>query len=306
MTKGNDMLTLERSFTIGMSAYGNGGTTREALDCLKRSIDGDYEAILVDDCSPDGGEVLRVFDDFKRHHPRTRIFRFDRNLEYSGSLNAILSHASGDEILFLSNDIYASPAYIRELLHVARSSPRAGIVRGVSNFVDNSSPDHNVAPPIIKSFEEHLAFTALMESRFHGQTLIDSYLVGDAFLIKRSVIARIGTIDPLFYGYFADFDLGLRTQAAGFDLVLARGAYAGHKRNANFEYLPPAEREAKRERRWQRVIENWARFKMKYGLPVELLYTSCAAIPWPDLPGRIAGERLMIAPGDYSRFEVRS
>jgi GT2 family glycosyltransferase len=300
------MLAVERNLTIGMSAYGNAGTTKEALDCLQRSVEGDYEAILVDDCSPDGGDVLRVFKDFKRHHPRTRIFRFDSNLEYSGSLNAILSHASGDEILFLSNDIYASPAYVRELLYVARSNPRFGIVRGCSNYVDNGKATHNVSPPVIKSFEEHLDFTEQIERKFHGLTLIDDYLVGDAFLIKRAVLERIGTLDPLFFGYFADTDLGLRTQVAGFDLVLARGAYAGHKRDANFHYLPPAERQTKHQRRWYRIIENWARFKMKYELPVDLLYTDPNVIPWQQLQMKFASGREKVKPGDYGAFELRS
>ncbi len=299
------MLAVERNLTIGMSAYGNAGTTKEALDCLQRSIEGEYEAILVDDCSPDGGDVLRVFKGFKGHHPRTRIFRFDKNLEYSGSLNAILSHASGDEILFLSNDIYASPAYVRELLYVARSSPRFGIVRGCSNYVDNGKATHNVSPPVIKSFDEHLGFTEQIARTFHGQTVIDDYLVGDAFLIKRAVIERIGTLDPLFFGYFADTDLGLRTQVAGFDLVLARGAYAGHKRDANFHYLPPAEREKKHQRRWHRVIENWARFKIKYGLPVDLLYTDPNVIPWQQLQTKFANGCETVKPGDYGAFELR-
>ena len=130
--------------TIGMSAYGNEGTTRHALQCLERSIKGDYELILVDDCSPDGGAVFNLFIEFGNRHKRTRVFRFGRNLEYSGSLNAILSHATGDEILFLSNDIFATEPYLRELTAVARSNDRYGIIRGCSNFVDNQRPTHNV------------------------------------------------------------------------------------------------------------------------------------------------------------------
>jgi GT2 family glycosyltransferase len=298
------MFAVERNLTIGMSAYGNAATTKETLECLQRSIDGDYEAILVDDCSPDGGAVLRLFNEFKTHHRRTRIFHFDKNLEYSGSLNAILSHASGDEILFISNDIYVCPAYIRELLFVARSSQRLGIVRGCSNFVDNNKASHNVAPPLLRSFEDFVEFSSQIESRFHGQILLDDYLVGDAFLVKRPVIERIGTLDPQFYGYFADNDFGVRVRAAGFDLVLARGAYAGHKRHSNFEYLPPSERQAKLERRWGRIMESWTRFKSKYGMPADLPYTDINAIPWSSLSSGIADKVVRIEPGDYSRFEI--
>jgi len=297
------MFAADGSLTVGMSAYGNAATTKETLECVQRSITGNYEVILVDDCSPDGGAVLRLFDEFAQAHRRTRIFRFDANLEYSGSLNAILSHARGDEILFISNDIYVCPAYIRELLFVARSDKRFGVVRGCSNYVDNNKESHNITPPLLRSFEEFVGFGSAIERQFHGQTIIDDYLVGDAFLVKRSVIDRIGTLDPQFYGYFADGDFGVRVRAAGFDLVLARGAYAGHKRHANFEYLPPAERQAKLERRRDRVLENWTRFKLKYGLPADLPY-DFDAIPWSSLSAGATGNALRHQPGDYSRFEL--
>jgi GT2 family glycosyltransferase len=300
------MSLAESNLTVGMSAYGNVETIRKALECLRHSINADWEVILVDDCSPDGGAVLNLFKEFKKDHHRSRIFHFQKNLEYSGSLNAIFSHASDDDILFLSNDIYSSPAYIRELLTVARSNKRFGIVRGVSNFVDNAKQSHNISVPAIKVTEDHFKFAENIEHQFQGQTIIDEYLTGDAFLVKRSVIQKIGTVDKNFYGYFADHDLGIRAQAAGFDLVLARRAFAFHQRDANFEYLPPGERQKKLQLRWARVIENWARFKIKYGLPVELVYTSINDIPWALLPNRIADNNIPIPPEDYSRFEILS
>jgi GT2 family glycosyltransferase len=298
------VIDVDNGLTIGLSAYGNAVATRQALHCLHRSVRGDYEVILVDDCSPDDGAVYRVFEEYRRVHARTRIFRFDRNLEYSGSLNAILSHASGSRVLFLSNDIYVAPAYMREMLAVAAASPKHGIVRGCSNFVDNGRATHNVKPDApIDSFEALSAFAQRVCDRAAGRTVRDDYLTGDAFLVRREVIDRIGTLDPLFYGYFADHDYGLRAQAAGFDLVLAQSAFAAHHRAANFEYLPPEEQRTKINRRMVRVVENWARFKLKYGLPVDLLYTSVNDIPWGELAGRLAPAAYLVAPGDYGRYE---
>jgi GT2 family glycosyltransferase len=299
------VLRVGRELTIAMSAYGNVGVTHHALKCLERFVAGDYELILVDDCSPDNGAIFNLFVEFRNHHKRTRVFRFDRNLEYSGSLNAILSHTSGDETLFLSNDIYLTESYLREVLAVARSNDRYGIVRGCSNFVDNGRPTHNVSGLTDLSFDGLASAAAKIAESFTGQSLVDDYLTGDAFMVKRAVIERIGTLDPAFYGYFADHDFGIRAQAAGFDLVLARGAFAGHHRAANFDYLPPQQRQAKAQLRWMRVIENWARFKLKYDLPVELIYSSINDIPWASLPGRIA-DNFHVPAGNYSRFEIKS
>jgi GT2 family glycosyltransferase len=291
---------LGADITVGMSAYGNATTTLIALRALFNAAEGDFELILVDDCSPDQGLTRAQFLDTRREHPNTRVFSFTRNLEYSGSLNCILSHASGRHVLFLSNDIFVTPAYLREMLGVADADPRNGIVRGCANFVDNGLSTHNVQTRPIANAGDLFAAGEDIAARWAGQTLGDDFLTGDAFLVSRPVLDRIGTFDPLFYGYFADHDFGIRACSAGFRQVLARGAFAFHQQAANFSYLPEAEQQAKLSRRWSRVYENWARFKLKYQLPVEEPYTSMHAIPWQRLntqpfdPGRH-----FIAPGNY-------
>lgn len=300
-------VSLGTEVTVAISAYGNYETTLSCLRLLFLSCEGNYELLLVDDCSPDKGEIRSLFLQARSVHANTSVYSFDRNLEYSGSLNAILSHAKGDFVLFLSNDIFVTPAYLRVMIEAARSDKGFGIVRGCSNFVDNGKPTHNVgAPPgQVVSSDTLFSFADGFEKQHGSATLIDEYLTGDAFMVSRTVLEKIGTFDPVFYGYFADPDFGLRAQIAGFHIVLARGAYAFHQRGANFEYLPRPERELKLSRRWGRVHENWARFKMKYGLPVDLSYENVNVIPWKSLRDvEFAPAKHFVPPGDYSRFLV--
>lgn len=230
--------------TIGISAHGNRATTARALDALFGSAEGEFELILVDDCSPD--DVLALFLKTQQRHPQTKILSFKQNLEYSGSLNAIFSHAKGCWVLFLSNDIFVTPAYLREIFLTARSNPSFGVVRGVSNFVDNGLETHNIAfPPGPVSLEKLFAFGEEHASMFQGQHVYDSYLTGDAFLVSRAGLEKIGSLDPLFFGYFADHDFGVRARAVGFQLVLVQAAYAMHQRAANFDYLPESLRDMK-------------------------------------------------------------
>ena len=300
-----EQVRLSESFTIGMSAYGNAATTLNALGALFQSATGDFELILVDDCSPDQGEIRQIFAEVRAQHNRTRIFTFEENLEYSGSLNAILSHAQGEQILFLSNDIFVTPSYLRELLSVANTTPKAGIIRGVSNFVDNGLSTHNI--PGCEAINNYLTlfqFAEKIERDNKGKFLLDSYLTGDAFMVHRAVLDKIGTFDPLFFGYFADHDFGIRTKIAGFELLLAQGAFAFHQRHANFDYLPPEQRESKARTRWARVYENWARFKLKYGLPIPKPYGHINTIPWDTLSGApFEPGQHYSAPQDYGKFE---
>jgi GT2 family glycosyltransferase len=293
--------------TIGISAYGNYQTTQICLQALFRSARGDYELILVDDCSPDNGRVRGLFLEARQQHSNTGVFSFSKNLEYSGSLNAILSHATGQSVLFVSNDIFVTPYYLSTLLEVMRSNSSYGIVRGSSNFVDNNGrKTHNIVPERpIGSGEDLVAFGGKVFAEFGKQASVDDFLTGDAFMVSRALLDRIGTFDPLFFGYFADHDFGVRTQIAGFDLIVASGAFAYHQSAANFDYLPLDQREAKLGRRWVRVAENWARFKLKYGLPVEAMFEGTDLIPWKALASvPFSAEKHYTAPGDYSQYLI--
>lgn len=294
---------LDNEVTIGISAHGNHETTLKALTALFLSVEGDYELILVDDYSQD--QTLDLFCIAADYHANTKVFSFDKNLEYSGSLNAILSHAVGKYIIFLSNDILVSPAYIHKLLEVARHSEEFGIVRGCSNFVDNGLPEHNIKSDYeLNSLGQMFIFAEEIKRKQGDELVFENFLTGDAFLVSRKVIDAIGTLDPTFYGYFADQDLGLRAMSAGFKLVLARGAFAAHDHTANLDYLSESERTAKTSRRWARVYENWARFKIKYGLPVEQAYAGVRLVPWQRLAGVTNNDFLFQAPGCYDKHLI--
>jgi predicted O-linked N-acetylglucosamine transferase (SPINDLY family)/GT2 family glycosyltransferase len=295
---------LGSEITVGLSAFGNDETTRAALRHLFNSADGEFELILVDDCSPDAGRTRAMFQEVAGFHRNTQVFSFNTNLEYSGSLNAILSHASGKCVLFLSNDIFVTPAYLAELLEVLSARPDIGIARGVSNFVDNGLPTHNIAVPTLQGTPDLFNFAERVRCENHGAVLVDEFLTGDAFVVGRAVIEKIGTLDTSFYGYFADHDFGVRAQAAGFILALAKGAFAFHKRAANLAYLPPDQREKKLGTRWRRVYQNWERFKTKYELP-NVPYPGTQSIPWKELSERAFNPgKHYVAPGNYSQFRL--
>jgi O-antigen biosynthesis protein len=294
---------LSPAVSIGMAAHGNSRTTRRALDALFASATGDFELILVDDRSPD--DTLEVFREAGRLHDNTRLFSFRQNLEYCESVNAFLCHARGDRLIFLSNDIFAAPAYLRELLATAAANPDCGILHGCSNFVDGNLPLHNVPIASCETQQAYFDFAEQIASRHRGSPLVDErYLVGDAFLVSRRVIDRIGTFDTRFLGYYGDLDFGLRAQIAGFRVALERRAFAFHQKDANLAYLPAAERELKLKRRHERVGIAMGEFFRKYDLTMG--EASVHDIPWEQLAGRRFDPGLhYVAPKDYSEYLLR-
>ena len=299
--------SLSGDVTIAVAAHGNAEATQACLQAIFASATGDYELILVDDCSADENATLNVFLEAQRTHCNTIIFQSqDLNLEYSGSVDAVLSHSSGKYIFFVSNDIIVTPYYLSVLLEAVASNPRVGVARGSSNFVDNGLESHNLKPiNTIENMENVFDEGRDVYSLFGNLAAVDEYLTGDAFIVSRELIDAIGTYDPFFYGYFADHDYGLRAQLAGFETLLLPGAYAYHMAQANLNYLENEQREAKLRRRWLRVIENWARFKIKYNLPVEMEYTTLKAVPWEKLRQEPFNKaRHYSTAKDYSAFRL--
>jgi O-antigen biosynthesis protein len=295
-------VVLGPNVSIGMAAYGNAATTSHALEALFASATGGFELILVDDASPD--HTLEVFLEARKRHANTKVFSFRENLEYCNSVNAFLSHARGDFLIFLSNDIFVCPAYLRQLTRLATDNPTFGVLHGCSNFVDGSSPLHNIAVEPFSTMEELFAFGGKVARRHRRSPLIDErYLVGDAFLASRAVIEKIGTFDTRFFGYYCDQDFGLRAQIAGFRVGLAQSAFAFHVRNANLDYLSEAERRAKVARRHERVRNALGTFVQKYGLQIS--EASVNDLPWEKL-SRATFDRAhhYVAPRDYSAHLV--
>jgi GT2 family glycosyltransferase len=198
-----------------------------ALDALKLS----GEFVLIDDASDPAEAILPLFQQFRADTPHHAfsIARAKTRLHYTGVFTLGLQLARRENVFFLSNDMIITPSFFLAVLGVAALAGDFGIVRGTSNFAD-SHPEHTVKPP--QELRELAAVEAFSSASFAANGLRfveDRVLSGDAVLIKRSVIDRIGGLDLDFFGYFGDVDYGLRAHLAGFKLVCAKGAWLLHE-----------------------------------------------------------------------------
>jgi len=301
-------IRLDESVSIGIAACGNAEATRRCLEALFKSTKGDFELILINDNSTDKGLTSNTFKWASSIHKNTLIYEAtERNLEYSGSVNLLLSHAKGDKIMFVSNDIFVTPYYFRATLQAGAATSNWGIIRGSSNFVDNGLSSHNIQPGNpINSLEDIFTESLNIYSLFADLCAPDPFLTGDAFIVNRELINKIGSLDPLFYGYFADHDYGLRAKIAGMETMLIPGAYAFHQAGSNISYLNEEDQARKLSLRWARIHENWARFKLKYGISIEVPYTSIHEIAWEELASTSFNQGThYISPKDYGEFLVK-
>jgi len=245
------------------------------------------EWVLLDDQSDRDEGITDLFTSFRQSTGApTHIARFRQRQHYTGVFAYGLSRAQGDNVFFISNDMYMTPAWLRTVLGVAAVDPSFGIIRGTAEIVD-SFPQHEVKPPFAERRTEDLVEFAEYLSRVRGlESSEDTILSGDAVLIRRSVIDRIGVMDRRFYGYFGDPDYGLRARRAGFRLVCAKGAWLKHygqghiKAEVHKTGQAPSEAD---QRRRQLIVAAWKEFRAKWDPALPDQFVNTDQIDWTKL-----------------------
>ncbi len=234
------------------------------------------EFILLDDQSDPSHDLPGIFREFRANTPQpVTIGRFRKHQHYTGVFAYGLSKAGGEKVFFISNDMVVSAAWLRTILAVSNLDPSYGVVRGTADLVD-SHPEHSVLPPHVPRNDWEVEQFAEYIARQHELThVVDDMLSGDAVLVSRTLLDRIGVFDRRFFGYFSDIDFGLRAQRAGFKLVCAKGAWlrhigAGHIR-ADREAQGLSQDESHR-RRMDLVQAAYAQFRQKWDMKLPEQY----------------------------------
>jgi GT2 family glycosyltransferase len=173
----------------------NGG--RFVEKCLRSVLNTDYpnfEVIFVDNSSTDGSVELvnKLFGD----EPRLKVIVNPRNLGFALGNNIGSKHASGKYLVFLNNDTVVERGWLNELVKVAESDPKIGIV----------------GCKVITSFKGKAE--ALLVDRFgHSfpapfpSSVKDVFAVeGAAFLVKRDVWEKLWGFDPSYFALCEDID----------------------------------------------------------------------------------------------------
>ncbi len=107
----------EVSLSIVAPVYNEASNIRPLYDEITRALEGvaeDYEIILVDDGSTDGG--FEIMEALHRVDPRLVVVRFRRNFGQSAAFAAGFNYARGETIVTLDADLQNDPADIPLLL----------------------------------------------------------------------------------------------------------------------------------------------------------------------------------------------
>lgn len=201
--------------------------TKLCIESIRKfTPSGQYEIIVVDNNSTDGTiEYLKKQDDL-------RVIYNNKNLGFPKGCNQGIEIAKGDSILLLNNDTIVTPNWLNNLDSALYSSEDIGVVGAITNSCSNGQAI-NV---IYQDIDELIEFANLVNSNYTtAKYEFKQYLVGFCYLVKKTVIDKVGGLDERFTpGNFEDNDLSLRILVQGYKLLLCKNVFIHHFGSATF------------------------------------------------------------------------
>lgn len=188
------------NISVVMSLYNSERYLREAMDSVFSQTFTNFEFIIVDDGSSDGGEdIVLSYDDF-----RIRYFR-QKNAGLAAALNTAISMARADLIARMDPDDICLPERLAKQYDYLIHHPEIIIVGSAATCIDGSG--------------EILADVQMRQSYMKGElSLPETPSVHPSVLFRRSIFEQAG-------GYSEEMRYG-GEDAVLFNKMLAFGAVA--------------------------------------------------------------------------------
>lgn len=234
--------------SIIMLTYNQLEYTKICIESIRKyTRSGTYELIIVDNASDDG-----TIEWLKKQKDIISIFN-ESNVGFPNGCNQGIDVAIGDNILFLNNDTIVTKNWLNNMLACLLSDNKHGAVSCVTNNCSYAQ----AIPIQYKNIVEMHTFSASFNKQNPQLWEERLKLIGFCFLVKRSVIAKIGKMDECFSpGNFEDDDYSLRIRKAGYKLILCKDTFIHHFGSVSFKKAPDYN---------DLLLNNMKKYKRKWG-----------------------------------------
>jgi GT2 family glycosyltransferase len=212
-------------------------------DCLTSVLDQDlpreqYEVVVVDNASPDGSA-----DYVEESFPGVRVLRLDRNYGADQAINLTLSALRGRYFAYLNQDTVTHRRWLSELVETIMAQPDTGLVE--SNMILPAWPEYETTArdaPVERAYVCDLTSLGVHDFSVVPVTsasapipVLTAYCAG--CIVDPRIIERLGYfLDPGFFAYSDDVDIGLRLSAAGYRVLLAPRSVVYHDTDWHFKW----------------------------------------------------------------------
>lgn len=202
---------------------------RRCLDGLLRSTEGvDLDVIVLPNNVADGAAAEALL----REWP-VRVVPWEGRFNWSGINNLGASHAEGDLLLFLNDDVVPlEPGWLQAMVAVA-ADPGVGAVGAMLYYPNGQLQHGGVWLPWAKGFDGRHAFRFCTgrEAGLEVWLAADreqSAVTGACLLSRRECFSAVGGFDEGLPLVFNDVDYCLRLRSLGWNSVVAGGARLTH------------------------------------------------------------------------------
>ena len=184
---------------------------------------GEYE--LIFGAGPDDSAARQAVEQLQREFPERKI-SFIACPELLGpngkvsTLAQMLPHARHDFLLINDSDIFATPDYLRRVMQEFAPA-QVGMVTAL--YGGHCVVDARGRIPLWSKLEALTVSTefvpgCLLAMRIDGQV---KFALGGTLAIRREVLAKIGGFEALVDVLADDYEMGIRTIAAGYSVAMA-------------------------------------------------------------------------------------
>jgi glycosyltransferase involved in cell wall biosynthesis len=219
--------------SIVLPTYNGARYLAESLDSCLAQTYGNWELIVVDDCSRDATPDIAAA--YAARDGRIRLIRHETNRKLPGGLNTGHAAARGAFLTWTSDDNRYKPRAIERMVAFLRARPDVGLVYTDVDYIDDAGRFTRVVPAAEPSM------------------LACSNIIGACFLYRREVYERVGTYDPELF-LAEDFDYWLRVYRR-FDIApLPESLYEYRIHGASLSQTKSAQVHASMERTLRRHL----------------------------------------------------
>lgn len=132
----------------------------ETIESVMRQSYDNWEMIIVDDCSPDGGAGIAEVEKYAEKDGRIKLIASKENKGSSGARNIALKGANGRYIAFLDSDDIWHPDFLEKQLAFMKEK-NAPLVFSSYNRIDENTKEEILSPFIVP---ESVTYKSLLKT----------------------------------------------------------------------------------------------------------------------------------------------
>lgn len=209
--------------------------TIECLESIKKITYSNYMVIVVDNAST-GNDIHILKEKFNNY---IQIIENDKNYGFSEGNNIGMRYVLDNNLnpeyfLLLNNDTIVAPDFLTDLVKVAESDTKIGIV-GPEIYYYNFNERKNVVWSAggkvswwREPFYYHIGQNYDDSPKYNVQKEM-GFVSGAAMLIKRHVAEKVSFLNPKYFFGYEEIEICLKAWKAGYKVIYVPQAKVWHK-----------------------------------------------------------------------------